>query len=89
MRKTAQRAAARRNAPPAPAPLSVVILAAGEGKRDSVGSGYAAVFMSPGDQDIVPSRKSSTQIFTTSASNCVPAPAWIISRALAMPIAGR
>ena len=33
MRKTAQRAAARRNAPPAPAPLSVVILAAGEGKR--------------------------------------------------------
>lgn len=33
MRKTAQRAAARRKAPPAPAPLSVVILAAGEGKR--------------------------------------------------------
>ena len=33
MRKTAHRAAARRNAPPAPAPLSVVILAAGEGKR--------------------------------------------------------
>ncbi|HEY2275111.1 MAG TPA: bifunctional UDP-N-acetylglucosamine diphosphorylase/glucosamine-1-phosphate N-acetyltransferase GlmU [Steroidobacteraceae bacterium] len=33
MRKTAHRAAARHNAPPAPAPLSVVILAAGEGKR--------------------------------------------------------
>ncbi len=33
MRKTAQRAAARRNPAPAPAPLSVVILAAGEGKR--------------------------------------------------------
>src|SRR5215470_1011266 len=33
MRKTAQRAAARGNAPSVPAPLSVVILAAGEGKR--------------------------------------------------------
>jgi bifunctional UDP-N-acetylglucosamine pyrophosphorylase/glucosamine-1-phosphate N-acetyltransferase len=33
MRKTAHRAAARGNAPPVPAPLSVVILAAGEGKR--------------------------------------------------------
>jgi bifunctional UDP-N-acetylglucosamine pyrophosphorylase/glucosamine-1-phosphate N-acetyltransferase len=33
MRKTAHRAAARRNAAPGPAPLSVVILAAGEGKR--------------------------------------------------------
>jgi bifunctional UDP-N-acetylglucosamine pyrophosphorylase/glucosamine-1-phosphate N-acetyltransferase len=33
MRKTARRAGARRNTAPAPAPLSVVILAAGEGKR--------------------------------------------------------
>jgi bifunctional UDP-N-acetylglucosamine pyrophosphorylase / glucosamine-1-phosphate N-acetyltransferase len=33
MRKTAHRAVARRNTPPSPAPLSVVILAAGEGKR--------------------------------------------------------